>query len=336
MQDLRNRIFEVTPESFGETALEVFRFQAGHCALYRRYLELLGITDPAKEVQSVQEIPYLPVEFFKTQRVYASSREPEIEFTSSGTTGAETSRHLVADASLYEESFMQGFSYFYGNPAGWSVFALLPAYLEREGSSLVYMAEHLQAQNKTHGGFFLYEYDKLLGALRKAVKNGEKILLIGVAFALLDFADYLAGREDAELVLPEDAVVMETGGMKGRRREISREEMHVTLSQAFGVNGIHSEYGMTELLSQAYSDGEGVFRCPPWMRGGLRDLQNPLKPVEEVDKPGGVNVIDLANLYSCSFLAIQDRGVLVDAEGGFRVLGRIEGAQIRGCNMLVE
>lgn len=335
MQQLRNRIFEVTPESFDRTALEVFRFQAAHCPPYRRYLELLGITDPGS-IRSVGEIPYLPVEVFKTQRVYASSREPEIEFTSSGTTGAETSRHLVADAGLYEESFMRGFSYFYGDPGEWSVFALLPAYLEREGSSLVYMVEHLQAQNETRGGFFLYEYDKLFEALRKAVKNGEKILLIGVAFALLDFADYLAQREDAEGVLPENAVVMETGGMKGRRREISREEMHVTLAQAFGVNSIHSEYGMTELLSQAYSDGEGVFRCPPWMRIGLRDLQNPLKPVEGVGVPGGVTVIDLANLYSCAFLAIQDRGVRVDAEGAFSVLGRIDGAQIRGCNMLVE
>lgn len=338
---LRNRIFSILEESdgfaaFEAVALEVFRFQAEHCAPYREYLDLLGIPSPTQTVQSVGEIPYLPVELFKSHSIYTAetpeSSQPQAIFTSSGTTGAMASRHLVADLSLYEESFTRGFEHFYGPAGEWSIFALLPSYMERTGSSLVYMVEHLQACNKDQGGFYLYEHEKLTTDLQEAAKKGEKILLIGVAFALLDYADYLAG-EQITLNLPANAVVMETGGMKGRRREVSRETMHETLCNVFGVSRIHSEYGMTELLSQAYSDGKGVFRCPPWMRVGVRDLQNPLK-TDRVGQ-GGINVIDLANLYSCSFIAVQDR-VIVDQDGSFQVAGRIEGAEIRGCNMLIE
>lgn len=336
--DLRNRIFGIPDpkDRFEAVALEVFRFQAEHCAPYRQYLDLLGIPSPAESVQSVDEIPYLPVEFFKSHRIYAAVTpeplQPQAIFTSSGTTGAMTSQHYVADLSLYEESFTKGFEYFYGPAAEKSLFALLPSYLERTGSSLVYMAEQLQIQNKAHGGFYLHEYDKLTTDLQKAVQKGEQILLLGVAFALLDYADFLTEQNTA-LSLPPDTIVMETGGMKGRRREISRETMHQTLCQAFGVDHIHSEYGMTELLSQAYSDGEGLFRCPPWMRVTVRDLQNPLK-TDRVGQ-GGVNIIDLANLYSCSFIAVQDRGI-VYPDGTFSIQGRIEGAQLRGCNMLIE
>lgn len=333
---LRDRIFSVTDEDFGDVALAVFRYQAGYCPPYKQYLELLGV-DPT-QVSDWKRIPYLPVEFFKTYRVYSDQAprpEPDVVFTSSGTTGSETSRHEVADIALYEEAFVRGFEYFYGSVEEWSVFALLPGYMEREGSSLVYMAERLQGRNREKGGFYLHDYSGLKKALEKASETGEKIWLIGVAFALLDFAEYLK-EEGVELRLPEHAVVLETGGMKGRRREITREEMHGTLCRAFGVPRIHSEYGMTELLSQAYSDGEGVFRCPPWMKITLRDVQNPLKNFDAVGRPGGINVIDLANLYSCSFLAIQDKGVLIDREGAFSVSGRLEGAQIRGCNMLVE
>ncbi len=334
-QSLQERIFTdtATQRGFDALALDIFRFQAAHCAPYRQYLDLLGV-EPSRVV-SVAEIPFLPVEFFKSRRIWSapSDRQPEVVFTSSGTTGTETSRHEVAFAELYNVSFTRGFEHFYGSPSSWSIFALLPSYLERSGSSLVWMVERLQAQNSASGGFYLYDYDKLTADLQKAAQNGQKILLIGVAFALLDYAEYLASRS-LTLSLPSDAVVMETGGMKGKRREVSRETIHEALCGAFGVKRVHSEYGMTELLSQAYSDGEGLFRCPPWMRVATRDLQSLLMPAE-TGTVGGVNVIDLANLWSCSFLEIQDRGV-VYADGSFRVLGRIEGAQLRGCNMLVE
>lgn len=332
---LKERIFTdaVTPAGFDALALEVFRFQASACEPYRRYIDLLGINP--SEVTDIKQIPYLPVEFFKTHRIYsaASEQEPEIVFTSSGTTGSETSSHFVAEAALYVESFTRGFEHFYGAAEEWSIFALLPSYMERTGSSLVYMAERLQAQNKACGGFYLYDHDKLTADLQKAAEKGGKILLIGVAFALLDYAEDLSAN-GIVLDLPAEAVVIETGGMKGRRREVSRETMHEELCKAFGVSSIHSEYGMTELLSQAYSAGEGLFRCPPWMRVSTRDLQNPLQPLA-AGQVGGINMIDLANLWSCSFLAIQDRGIVYD-DGSFRVLGRIEGAQLRGCNMLIE
>lgn len=332
---LKDRIFTetVSEEGFERIALEVFRFQALACEPYRRYIDLLGV-DPLT-VTETKDIPYLPVEFFKSHRIYGvpMDQEAEIVFTSSGTTGSETSRHYVRSTTLYEQSFTKGFEHCYGPAGEWSIFALLPSYMERSGSSLVYMVERLQAQNKAGGGFYLYDHDKLTADLMKAAEKGEKILLIGVAFALLDYADYLSAR-NVRLSLPENAVVMETGGMKGRRREISREEMHNVFCKSFGVGAVHSEYGMTELLSQAYSVGEGLFRCPSWMRVSTRDLQDPLRSVP-AGQTGGVNVIDLANLYSCSFIAVQDRGI-VYGDGSFRVLGRIEGAQLRGCNMLIE
>lgn len=332
---LKDRIFTetVSEGGFERIALEVFRFQASDCEPYRRYIDLLGI-DPVT-VTETKDIPYLPVEFFKSHMIYGApmDQEPEIVFTSSGTTGSETSRHYVRSTILYEQSFTKGFEHFYGPAREWSIFALLPSYMERTGSSLVYMVERLQAQNKARGGFYLYDHDKLTADLMKAAEKGEKILLIGVAFALLDYADYLSAR-NVRLSLPENAVVMETGGMKGRRREVSRGTMHEMLCKAFGIGAVHSEYGMTELLSQAYSTGEGLFRCPSWMRVSMRDLQDPLRSVP-AGQTGGVNVIDLANLISCSFIAVQDRGI-VYGDGSFRVFGRIEGAQLRGCNMLIE
>lgn len=317
----------------GALALELFRFQAEACAPYREYVGLLGI-DPAA-VTAVEEIPFLPVEFFKSRRVWsaAPADEPETVFTSSGTSGSETSRHYVASTALYAASFTRGFEHFYGPAEGWSLFALLPSYGERSGSSLVWMVERLQARNRAGGGFYLYEHDRLTADLERAARKGEKILLIGVAFALLDYAEHLAAGRTG-LTLPADAVVMETGGMKGRRREVSRETLHETLKQAFGTETIHSEYGMTELLSQAYSTGGGWFRCPPWMKVSARDLQSPLRPAA-AGEVGGLNIVDLANLWSCSFLAVQDRGI-VRPDGSFRVLGRIEGAQLRGCNLLIE
>lgn len=333
---LQNRVVSAirAAERFDEAlALEVFRFQARACEPYRRYVELLGI-DP-EAISSIEEVPYLPVEFFKSHRVWSatSTKEPETVFTSSGTTGVETSRHYICSTALYDEAFTAGFERFYGAAAGWSIFALLPSYMERSGSSLVWMVERLQAKNGACGGFYLYDHDKLTADLEIAAQRGEKILLIGVAFALLDYAEYLSDR-GIELHLPADAVVMETGGMKGRRREVSRETMHDTFRRAFGVADVHSEYGMTELLSQAYSAGGGLFRCPPWMRVATRDLQSPLQRLK-AGETGGIDITDLANLWSCSFIAVQDRGI-VYPDGSFRVLGRVEGAQIRGCNMLIE
>lgn len=323
---------------FDTAALVTFRHQAQHCPPYRSYLDLLGV-DPAR-VESVSQIPYLPVEIFKHHRVYDDTcAEPELTFSSSGTTGAQTSRHVVASAALYRRAFVRGFRWFYGAPDAWSIFALLPGYAQRPDSSLVYMVEQLREANPARGGFYLHQYEALARDLRQAALRGEKILLLGVAFALLDFVEYLKSSPldtgTTLLHLPADAVVMETGGMKGHRREISREELHETLCEAFGVPCIHSEYGMTELLSQAYSSGNGIFRPSPWMRVSLRNLQNPLQRLEELGQPGGINVIDLANQHSCSFLAIGDRGMLTDNNGSFQILGRIEGSQLRGCNMLL-
>lgn len=313
---------------FQTLALDTFRYQAARCPVYKRYIELLGV-DPER-VDSLEKIPYLPIELFRTHRVYTEGEqnEAQVVFTSSGTTGAETSRHYVASADLYEKSFMQGFEYFYGKPQQYSIFALLPAYLERQGSSLTYMVERLHAQNPDRGGFFLYDHPRLAHELALAHERNERILLIGVTFALVDFA------ENFPLDL-NGAIIMETGGMKGRRREIERTQMHALLRQAFNVNQIHSEYGMTELLSQAYSRGGERFDCPPWMRITVRSLQNPLQVLNKDGTVGGINIIDLANRYSCSFIATADQGATLPG-GGFRIDGRIRGEQLRGCNMLVE
>ncbi len=326
------RLLEMPPgdescsEVFETEALAQFQQQALHCPPYRDYLALMGI-DP-RSANRLDQVPFLPIELFKSHRVYDDrAAEPQAVFTSSGTSGPQTSRHYVADRSLYEASFERGFGRFYGDPAAWSIFALLPSYLEREGSSLVYMAERLHARNPREGGFFLHDHQGLKRALNEAARAGKKILLLGVSFALLDFAESLG----APLRLPADAVVMETGGMKGRRGEIGRSELHERLKQAFGVQRIHSEYGMTELLSQAYSDGDGVFRTPSWMKVTLRDPYNPLA---ESDR-GAIAVIDLANRFSCSFVLTQDLGERV-GENEFRVLGRLEQAPLRGCNLLLN
>lgn len=298
--------------------METYHFQVEHCAPYGRYVSLIGA-----QVERFEDIPFLPIELFKTQKIYCSKAKPEATFTSSGTTGSETSRHYVASLKLYEQSFINCFRYFYGEPSEYSIFSLLPSYLEREGSSLAYMAEYLHKLNPTKGGFYLYDFSKLATELSRAKDNGEKILLLGVTFALLDFAEQF--RADLS-----GTVVMETGGMKGRKREIPREELHKILCNSFNVDNIHSEYGMTEMLSQGYSRGGGVFRCPPWVDVSLRSLQNPLASAEI---KGGINIIDLANRHSCSFLATGDYGRL-NEDGSFEIAGRISGEQLRGCNML--
>lgn len=320
MIDTKSIFSIATQADFDRVALEIFRFQAEACAPYREYLELLGV-DPAA-VECPKQIPFLPIELFKSHRVYCGSNPPQQIFTSSSTTGQTPSRHYVADLRIYEEAFTRSFELFYGPAEQTAIYALLPNYLEREGSSLIYMVEGLIRRGG--GGFYLYDHDALLRDME--AHQGKKILL-GVSYALWDLAEEQRGAL-------RDVIVMETGGMKGRREELPREEFHRLLCDAFGVQSIHSEYGMAELMSQAYSDGNGIFRTPPWMRICVRDLNDPFRLLPN-GATGGVNLIDLANLYSCSFLQTQDLGKVYD-DGSFRILGRISGSEIRGCNLLVQ
>lgn len=322
----KQQIFSISnSQDFTLAALETFNYQAQNCAVYRKFINGLNITP--ETVTDVNQIPFLPIEFFKNHEVVSRQAQPQVTFTSSGTTGMITSQHLVTDVSWYEQSFRQAFQLFYGDINEYCVLALLPAYLERAGSSLVYMADDLIKQSgHPDSGFYLYNHADLHQQLLKQQQAGTPTLLIGVTFALLDFAEQHA------INFPE-LIIMETGGMKGRRKEMIREELHDILCRGFGVSQIHSEYGMTELLSQAYSKGEGIFNCPPWMRIQTRDTNDPASPVG-YGKTGGINIIDLANVNSCSFLATQDLGKVYE-DGSFEVLGRFDNSDIRGCNLLI-
>ncbi|NRF41065.1 acyl transferase [Pedobacter foliorum] len=327
MKDLIRQIFSIeTKEQFEQIALEVFRYQAKNCSVYREYISHLRIKP--NEISSSDHIPYLPIGFFKSHEVLSSTDEIEIVFSSSGTTGMLQSRHLVTDVKIYEQSFNLAFEQFYAKPEQTCILALLPSYLERDGSSLIYMVDALLKQSKHQdSGYFLHNHDDLFEKLKELQASGQKTILIGVTYALLDFV------EQYKISFPE-LVVMETGGMKGKRKEMVREELHEILQNGFGVNAIHSEYGMTELLSQAYSYGNGIFNCPPWMKINLRDTNDPLSLIAN-NKTGGINVIDLANINSCSFIATQDLGRVFEDES-FEVLGRFDNADIRGCNLLVQ
>ena len=322
----KQQVFSIKNEQqFNETALHIFRRQAENCIIYKEFIAGLNI-DPF-EINTVDKIPFLPIEFFKTHAILSSSDHVEVVFTSSGTTGITTSSHFVTDVGWYIESFRSAFRLFYGDIENYTILALLPSYLEREGSSLIYMADDLIKQsNNPDSGFFLYNHDELYHRLKKEQQAQKPTLLIGVTFALLDFVDCYS------LNFPE-LIVMETGGMKGRRKEMIREELHEQLCKGFGVNVIHSEYGMTELLSQAYSKGEGIFNCPPWMKIVTRDTNDPMSLLNK-GTTGGINVIDLANMNSCSFIATQDLGK-VYADNSFEVLGRFDNSDIRGCNLLI-
>ncbi|MDT0685174.1 acyl transferase [Autumnicola psychrophila] len=323
---LKDQIFNISSEvEFERITLEVFKFQYAQNKVYRQFCQLLG--KDSTSVNSIKEIPFLPIEFFKTHSVLSSEKAPEITFTSSGTTGNTTSKHHVIDLKLYEESFTEGFKHFYGNPEDLVIFALLPSYLERQGSSLIYMAENLISRSKhDESGFYLNELGELAAKLTKLDQSGKKILLIGVSFALLDMVENFSFKL-------QNTIIMETGGMKGRRKEMIRKELHHILAKGFGVDKIHSEYGMTELLSQAYSKGSGVFECPPWMKILIRDPEDALEILPE-NKNGGINVIDLANLNSCSFLATQDLGKNL-SKNTTEILGRFDNSDIRGCNLMV-
>lgn len=307
--------------AFDCAALELFRFQAERCGVYREYLAEIGV-DPAA-VRRVDEIPMLPIEFFKWRDVYCGDTEPQIVFTSSNTGQSVASHHMMASTALYEAAFTAAFERFYGNPARWSLYGLLPNYLQREGSSLVYMVDRLIGRCGS-GGFYLDDYERLLADM--AADPKPKILL-GVSYALWDLAE----RHAPKL---RDTVVMETGGMKGYREEIPKEEFHKILCDAFGVREIHSEYGMAELTSQAYSQGGNRFRCPAWMRVTVRDVNDPFDLLPPGSR-GGLNIADLANRWSCAFIQTQDVG-RVEADGSFLVEGRIDHSDIRGCNLLVQ
>ena len=306
---------------FEREALWLFRHQAVHCAPYAEYIRLLGVNPD--EVHRVDDIPMMPIELFKSHKIYCADTEPQVVFTSSATTGMVQSRHYVADLALYERAFSEAFRLFYGDVRECSIYALLPSYLEREGSSLVYMAERLIAESGG-GGFYLNDYEKLLHDMSR--DDNPKILL-GVTYALLDLAENYAPKL-------ENTVVMETGGMKGRRKELPKSELHKILCSAFGVERIHSEYGMAELMSQAYSFGDGLFRTPRWMRVLVRDVNNPFARMA-AGRRGGLDIVDLANRHSCAFLATQDMGIRYD-DGSFRIEGRIAQSDIRGCNLLVQ
>ena len=312
-------------KQFEKIALKVFRFQYDSNDVYREFCQLLNVEK--QEVKSLQQIPFLPIQFFKSHVVVSTTHPVQETFTSSGTTGMVTSKHLVTDVSLYEESYRKGFSQFYGNIENYTILALLPSYLEREGSSLVYMVNDLiQRTNNPDSGFYLNQYDELIKKLIDLDNSGKNIILIGVTYALLDLIE----RQKFQL---KNTIVMETGGMKGKRKEMIREELHKILCNGFGVSTIHSEYGMTELLSQAYSLGNGVFECPPWMQILIRETEDALNYVDR-GKTGGINVIDLANINSCSFIATQDLGKK-NPNNSFEVLGRFDNSDIRGCNLMV-
>lgn len=319
-------IFQIgSKKEFEKITLKVFRFQYDNNLVYQQFCQLLR--KDKTNVKRIEDIPFLPIQFFKSHDILSSSDAIQTTFTSSGTTGMSTSKHHVTDLEFYEESYRLGFRQFYGNIEDYVILALLPSYLEREGSSLIYMVDDLiQLSNNAESGFYLNNYDDLIKKLVRLDNEGQNIILIGVTYALLDLVE----KQKFNL---KNTIIMETGGMKGRRKEIIREELHEILCDGFGVSEIHSEYGMTELLSQAYSLGNGVFECPSWMQILVRDPEDALTYVKE-GKTGGINVIDLANINSCSFIATQDLGKIT-GNNSFEVLGRFDNSDIRGCNLMV-
>jgi phenylacetate-coenzyme A ligase PaaK-like adenylate-forming protein len=319
-----HKVFNTRKEDFEAIALETFRFQYRHNLIYRDFTDALHVNPLT--VSSTRQVPFIPISLYKTHEIATGEFEPAVIFESSGTTGTEPSRHLVRDLDVYTGSFTRGFELFYGPVRDWCILGLLPGYLERKNSSLVYMVNQLIiGSGHEKSGFYLRDHEKLADVLRELERKKQKTLLIGVSFALLDFA--------AAFPIPlEHTTIMETGGMKGRREELLRAELHALLRDAFGIKNIHSEYGMTELLSQAYSRGEGIFWTPPWMKVMVRDEEDPLQ-VRDTGS-GAINVIDLANIWSCSFIATDDAGK-IHADGGFEVLGRLDGSDLRGCGLMV-
>lgn len=326
-EELWKEIGQMQAPDLPQMALKVFRYQYTHNLIYRQWVDLLG--RKPQNVNQLEDIPFLPISLFKTKRIVSGDWREQQIFSSSGTTGQQRSQHFVRQLALYEEQSVRCFEAQYGPLSDYRILALLPSYLEREGSSLIYMIEHFLKQAKAGSGFYLYNIDTLKEQMQQAKAAGEKVLLWGVSFALLDFA------EAGGFPLGPQDIVLETGGMKGRRKEMLREELHGILGQAFGVEQIHSEYGMTELLSQAYSLGQGIFQPPTQMGIYIREHSDPLHIYKEPQRNGAINIVDLANLDSCAFIATDDLGRKY-ADANFEVLGRLDQSDLRGCNLLVE
>jgi phenylacetate-coenzyme A ligase PaaK-like adenylate-forming protein len=323
---LEKDIFTIkSGEDFERIALKVFQHQYRNTSVYREFCDHLKVNPTT--VINCKDIPFLPVQFFKSHRVISEGLSESITFTSSGTTDSITSKHLVTNLDLYKESYRKSFEIFYGSPSDFVILALLPSYLERESSSLIYMVNDLIDQTiHSASGFYLNTSEELIEKLKWVEENNQKTILLGVSYALLDLIE----QQKFQL---KNTIVMETGGMKGKRKELVKTELHETLKTGFGVPHIHSEYGMTELLSQAYSKGNGIFTCPPWMKVLTRDTEDALSYTE--DRTGGINIIDLANLHSCSFIATQDLGK-TNKDESFEILGRFDNSDIRGCNLMMQ
>lgn len=324
--DFTSRLSLINESNFDDIALQLFRYQYKNNLLYQTYARYLG-KEPSR-LSSVDQIPFLPIRFFKTHTVISGNWTPELVFTSSATSGSVVSRHAVLDAKFFTETSRAIFHHFYGPLEQFHFLALLPSYLERSGSSLIYMIDHfIQSDSSGHSGFYLHNQEELLRKVESLKKSEKKTILWGVSFALLDLAE----KYEVDL---SHCLVFETGGMKGRRKEWIREELYAFLSKRFNVQAIHSEYGMTELLSQAYAKAHGYFQSPPWMKILVRDINDPFQMVK-AGKTGGINVIDFANAHSCSFIETEDLGKFVDANS-FEILGRLDNSDIRGCNLLVS
>ncbi len=319
-------IFNTSELNFVDEALNAFHYQYLNNPIYHNFCNLLKIN--IEDVKNIDKIPFLPVSFFKSHEIKTNHFKEEIIFTSSGTTGNSTSRHFVKNITLYEKSFTTCFELFYGKPENYCILALLPSYLERDGSSLIYMTEKLIEKSKhPKSGFYLHNIDELAEQLIELEKNQQPTLLIGVSFALLDLFE----KHQFKL---KHTTIMETGGMKGKRKELTREELHQFIKKASGVKQVHSEYGMTELLSQAYAKNDGLYSTPPWMKIIIKDINDPFQSLTN-NKTGAINIIDLANINSCCFIATQDLGK-INNHGQFEVLGRFDNSDIRGCNLLVQ
>jgi phenylacetate-coenzyme A ligase PaaK-like adenylate-forming protein len=316
---------------FEKHALALFQYQYANNKVYRAFCNLLKIN--SHYITTLTQIPFLPISFFKTHPIQTGEFIPEIEFWSSGTTGNETSRHFIKDLSLYERSFLHAFEFFYGKPHEYCFLALLPNYLEQKHSSLIYMMNKLISCSKfSESGYYLHDYDELYEKLLPLRNKNANTVLFGVSFALLDFAEFYNRKKRKDFTQRSSLIVFETGGMKGRRPEMVKEELHKILCNSFGVSYIHSEYSMCELLSQAYSQGENLFITPPWMKLLLRDEKDPLHLCSN-KSTGVINVIDFANLHSCAFIATDDLGKR-NQNGFIEILGRLDATQMRGCNLM--
>ena len=322
---MQKEIFDIKNDAeFEMLALSIFDYQMESNSIYAPYAALIL---KGKAPNNIFEIPFLPISFFKTEQIICQGRAVEEVFLSSGTSG-DQSKHLVSDISLYRESYLKAFELFYGDITQYCILSLLPNYREREGSSLIYMVDDLISKSKhEQSGFYLNDYESLSMRLQKLEKEGQKTILFGVSYALLDLAEQFPQKL-------EHTIIIETGGTKGKRKEMLKEELHQNLKAAFSLDVIHSEYGMSELLSQSYSNGEGIFKSPPWKKVLIRDTNDPLTIIGD-NKTGGINVIDLANIYSCPFIATQDLGKTFE-DGTFTVLGRFDNSDLRGCNLLLQ